>query len=479
MIQGIDISHHNKNVIWGLVPAWVEFVICKATEGPGYTDPMFLTYWSALRGSRFIRGAYHYLRLTMDIPGQADNFFVVAGNTQAPPLVDIELYQGYADDVHYHQTTPKAEIQARILWMLLEVEDRFGVRPSIYTARWYWDQFIKGAPWAKNYRLHVASYKNPPPVLPSDWDAWSMWQYTDKDMVPGISTYVDLNYFNGSRADLEAICTNLEDPGDDEMSVKFRSLVDRLRVRTQANTSGAIVGYLNTGDEVEIDQVAGYSAWGRIARGEHAGKYVCISSSTPFMEMVFHPSAPVAPPVGFQSPVGTEAERRSGQYPPGKWIDANPYKKLNPTGWHTGNDLNLNLPGDWNADRREKVYAIKGGTVRWAGLLGGTWGYVVVIEHDPLEDGTPVWSRYAHLREGSLQVQADQVVETGQELGMIGPFDGDESQAHLHFDIARTNILAANPGHWPGGGDAGQLAVEKNYVDPMKFIGVQRAGGGA
>ena len=470
MIQGIDISHHNRNVIWGLVPAWVQFVLCKVSEGPGYVDPMFPVYWNALIGSRFRRGGYHYLRLPMSIPGQADNFFANAWNTQIPPVVDIELYQGYADDVHYHQTTPKAQIQARVLWMLEETADRFGVDPIVYTARWYWDQFLKGAKWASKYRLWVASYKNPPPLLPSDWDAWSMWQYTDKGMVPGISTYVDLNYFNGSRADLEAICTNLEDPGDDEMSVTFRSLVDKLRVRTLPNTSSTIVGHLQTGDEVEIDQIAGYAAWGRIASGEHAGKYACISSQyTPLMEMAA-PSAPVTPPMGFQSPVGTEAERQSGQYPPGKWIDANSYLSLNPTGWHTGSDLNLNLPGDWNADRREKVYAIKSGTVRHAGLLGGTWGYVVVIEHDPV-DGKPVWSRYAHLREGTIQVQVNQVVETGQELGTIGPFDGDESQAHLHFDIARTNILAANPGHWPGGGDAGRLAVEENYVYPKNFIG--------
>lgn len=236
-----------------------------------------------------------------------------------------------------------------------------------------------------------------------------------------------------------------------------RVIAGTLRVRR--SPYGQIVRTLKRGDVVDVYDISQLDTWARIAPNEFA----CIQNRDgQYMEMI----APPSPGMGFDSPVGTAEERASGDYPPGAWVDANPYGTQNTTGYHTGNDLNLNLPGDWNADRREKVHAIKGGTVRHAGLLPGTWGLVVVIEHDPV-GGKPCWSRYAHLREGTLQVQAGQVVETGQELGMIGPFNGDEELAHLHFDIARTNILSGNPGHWPG---ADYQALIDNYVDPVAFF---------
>jgi len=37
------------------------------------------------------------------------------------------------------------------------------------------------------------------------WDAWTFWQYSETGSVPGISGSVDLDYFNGSLSDLEAL----------------------------------------------------------------------------------------------------------------------------------------------------------------------------------------------------------------------------------------------------------------------------------
>jgi hypothetical protein len=95
--------------------------------------------------------------------------------------------------------------------------------------------------------------------------------------------------------------------------------------------------------------------------------------------------------------------------------------------------------------------------------LGGSWGNVVVVKH-LLEDGQAVYSRYGHLDD--LAVAAGDRVARGQQLGIIGrpPPDG---AYHLHFDIATSDILEDNPGHWPG---ADGQAVLDNYTDPRQFI---------
>jgi hypothetical protein len=48
----------------------------------------------------------------------------------------------------------------------------------------------------------------------------------------------------------------------------------------------------------------------------------------------------------------------------------------------------------------------------------------------------------------------------------VGNADG-KLPFHLHFDIAKTNILERQPAHWPG---ANKGVVLAHYVDPREFI---------
>src|SRR5262249_7718558 len=42
--------------------------------------------------------------------------------------------------------------------------------------------------------------------IPPEWGDWAVWQYSDSGTVAGIGGMVDVNKFNGSRADLQALC---------------------------------------------------------------------------------------------------------------------------------------------------------------------------------------------------------------------------------------------------------------------------------
>jgi murein DD-endopeptidase MepM/ murein hydrolase activator NlpD len=167
--------------------------------------------------------------------------------------------------------------------------------------------------------------------------------------------------------------------------------------------------------------------------------------------------------VGFDSPVGTQAEREGPDVWPTTWVDVNPYGTFYTTvgpAYHTGADLNLRGGQDLGLG----VYATSSGTVTFSGVGSGSWAQMIVIRHDPTPDGTIVWSRMAHLKTRAVNV-GDQITR-GQQVATVGDGDGRFSP-HLHFDIAKTNILENNPSHWPG---QNQALVFQHYTDPLLFI---------
>ncbi|NDJ51973.1 MAG: peptidoglycan DD-metalloendopeptidase family protein, partial [Chloroflexi bacterium] len=185
------------------------------------------------------------------------------------------------------------------------------------------------------------------------------------------------------------------------------------------------------------------------------------------------PAEALPPRIGFDSPVGTPQERLNSDVWPGDWFDATGYATYYTTigaSYHTGVDLNNNGPY-WDADRDAPVHASADGVVTFSGNLQGTWGWVIVIRHDPLPDGSIAWTRYAHLN--SPDVREGERVELGQQIARIGNAYG-KLAFHLHFDIAKTDILERYPGHWPG---LNLGAVYQHYYDPLTFIRENRPPG--
>ncbi len=171
---------------------------------------------------------------------------------------------------------------------------------------------------------------------------------------------------------------------------------------------------------------------------------------------------------GYDSPVGTAAERRTLDMWPGKWFDATGYARRYRIGtpseaYHTGSDLNLNDPY-WDADAHSAVYAAASGTVAFADRVAG-WGNIIVIRHDPLvSTGKVMYGRYAHVETVLVKV-GDRVVR-GQQIAKVGNAEGIFAY-HLHFDLSPTSILASQPWHWPKLDRDNLLA---NYADPQEFV---------
>lgn len=168
---------------------------------------------------------------------------------------------------------------------------------------------------------------------------------------------------------------------------------------------------------------------------------------------------------GFDPPIGTEEERASPQVWPGHWQDANPYLTKYDLGYHTGSDLNLNFPHH-NLDKGQPVFAIADGEVVFAKVTSGTWRGLIVIQHAPLPNGKPVFSRYGHVE--NIAVSIGDPVTRGMQIATVGLFgDPAEQNYHLHFDISTTQLMGTHPTNWPG---EDIDAVRANYIDPRRFI---------
>lgn len=184
---------------------------------------------------------------------------------------------------------------------------------------------------------------------------------------------------------------------------------------------------------------------------------------------------------GFDSPVGTETERRepNTQWGPrrtdwnGDWVDANPFLNHYFLGYHTGVDLNR--PAD--KDKGAPAFAIADGTVTYAGTAFNRdgspsgFGTLVVIKHDPyIEDTgqeTTAFSRYGHMKD--IVVKKGDRVRRGDQVGTV--WNNGTQAHHLHFDISTTGVLGDNVGHWPG---ERKTEVVKHYSDPYDFIRSRR-----
>lgn len=82
------------------------------------------------------------------------------------------------------------------------------------------------------------------------------------------------------------------------------------------------------------------------------------------------------------------------------------------------------------------IFAVRNGTVEYAGRFG-TYGNFILIQH---EDG--IETGYAHIIDGGIMVSVGQPVVVGQQIARVGS-TGASTGCHLHFEV-RTYGTAVN-----------------------------------
>ena len=199
-IYGIDVSRYQGTINWNRLRnamidrSPIRFIIIKSTEGDSHVDVKFRDNFYNAKESGFIRGVYHFWSNNSSARRQA-YFFLAMVHLQPgdlPPVLDVE---------HKPKNISTEEFQQNILTWLHIVEDRYHVKPIIYTYYKFKDQYLSDSRfddypyWIAHYYVNQMEYQG----------AWKFWQHTDAGRLPGIKGYVDLNIYNGSFYDLQQL----------------------------------------------------------------------------------------------------------------------------------------------------------------------------------------------------------------------------------------------------------------------------------
>jgi lysozyme len=219
MLLGIDVSHwqDDKSTAQKVnfkkaVEKGARFVFIKVSER-GTLDKDFEYNWQAAKDAGLLRGGYHFLRWDLSGLLQARIFseILMEDKGELPPVADFEAPRSgslYPSNALLEQ-------------FLIEVESKLGKKPILYTSPGYWDIHGRNkvtklfdAKWAY-YTLWVAHYfktyeagvTKPSELQPwkSAGKTWTFWQYTQNGDGPAYgaeSKSIDLNWFNGSLAEL-------------------------------------------------------------------------------------------------------------------------------------------------------------------------------------------------------------------------------------------------------------------------------------
>lgn len=184
--KGIDVSRYQKKIDWQRVKGTkIEFVYIKATEGATYTDPYFKQNIAGARGVGIPVGVYHFFRMTSTAQAQFAHFKRIVGDRKMDliPMIDIEVADG-------HST---AQIQKRLDALIELFKKEYGVAPIIYSSQVFYNKHL--APRYNRYHLYLGRYGGSRPEIDGK-GTYTIWQYSRRGKVDGITTDVDVCRFN-------------------------------------------------------------------------------------------------------------------------------------------------------------------------------------------------------------------------------------------------------------------------------------------
>ena len=180
MLRGLDLS------TWQAVGTGdgdYDFIICKATEGVGYTDPKCDGHYQRAKSQGKLLGVYHFARPGYNDPISEADWFVH----------EIQGYIGEAVLVLDWEVEDVGNVNWAKKW-LDRVYEKTGVKPMVYMSgsvvnNYDWSPVVAG-----DYGLWIAYWPNEYqygqgwPTDPSQmtypigkWPFWAIWQFSSRN----------------------------------------------------------------------------------------------------------------------------------------------------------------------------------------------------------------------------------------------------------------------------------------------------------
>lgn len=185
-LVAVDLSHWNPEPNWPkLVEVGILGVILKATEGTTYVDTTYHSRYASAKAAGLAVASYHFLKAG-NIDKQMQHFIDTVQPVPGERLcIDHEekaTLNELVKAVKYLQDNSLAEIT---IYSGHLIKDQLGNQ--------YNETLAQTSLWIAHY-----TGAEGPSWPKKTWPAWSLWQFTDKAAVTGISAPVDGNRFNGS-----------------------------------------------------------------------------------------------------------------------------------------------------------------------------------------------------------------------------------------------------------------------------------------
>lgn len=185
--QGEDRSDYQPAGPW----TGLDFGICKATEGTGWTGTTFPANWATLKAEGKPRGAYHFLHPDLDPVAQADHFMdtVLAHGLQPGDMLwsDCEIASASADTVNlaFLRRVAARVSAAKITGIIIGTYTDHAVGQGLH-------QTAAAFPvlW-----IAWPSATAPDAAFIAPFQRWAFWQWGVRG--------ADKDAFNGSAADLK------------------------------------------------------------------------------------------------------------------------------------------------------------------------------------------------------------------------------------------------------------------------------------
>ena len=187
-VHGIDLSHYQGEVLWETVGenTKMAYVYLKATEGGDRIDEMYERNINLAHRYGLKVGSYHFYRPKTEQIKQLENFKTqcLPGEQDLIPMIDIETKQGLNTE----------EFCDSLMKFLTLVEEAYKQKPLLYTGTNFYNKYLQGK--IDDYQLMIAQYTEREPVLADERD-FTLWQYTGKGRIVGVSGYIDKSRFMG------------------------------------------------------------------------------------------------------------------------------------------------------------------------------------------------------------------------------------------------------------------------------------------
>ena len=214
VVPGIDVSGNNGSIDWVKVGKTdKKFAFIKLTEGRDFKSKVAKENWDGAKANGLLVGGYHFAKPSTQ-PGEDDpiaeaSFFVKQllamgwkKGVDLLPVLDLEDGTKTDDEYNAHWAVSFCET----------VEKQLGVKPIVYTGKWFWDAYLAGAKketldkltqyqvWWAHY---TTDFDNDPNIR--GWTSWLLWQWTGSGSCDGITGKVDLDWLCGGEEGLRKI----------------------------------------------------------------------------------------------------------------------------------------------------------------------------------------------------------------------------------------------------------------------------------